>query len=91
MHLCVCVVLFLRAQANLVPASQTGWGAGPSPVLDGNGWPLYLKPAQLLGKLMMRNVQYHAPSGMSLCSGCVCWCVCACMLVCVCVREGGET
>lgn len=40
------------------------WGKGPAPVLDADGWPASLQPAQTLGKLMLRDVQYHAPAGV---------------------------
>ena len=51
-------------QSQLVPPGLVGWGKGPAPVLDSDGWPRRLQPAQRLGKLLMRNVQYHAPAGI---------------------------
>ncbi|EKX35128.1 hypothetical protein GUITHDRAFT_80080, partial [Guillardia theta CCMP2712] len=39
------------------------WDTGEPIYVDGKGWPVRLGPRQALGKLLMRNVLQHAPTG----------------------------
>ena len=54
----------LALQRQLVSDDLGGWGRGPAVQVDAAGWPAALAPTQRLGKLMLRNVQYHAPAGV---------------------------
>lgn len=49
--------------SQLVSADDARWGFGPEVALDDDGWPTKLQPGQRLTKLLMRNVEYHAPHG----------------------------
>ena len=60
----LCLVVVLAVQRDLVPDSMSRWGHGPPVQVDAHGWPAVLSPTQRLGKLMLRNVQYHAPAGL---------------------------
>jgi hypothetical protein len=43
------------------------WGNGQPIHLRPDGYPAYLLPGQMLGKLMLRDVRFHAPAGKYIC------------------------
>jgi len=50
-----------------LPERETRWENGMEVHLRDDGYPAYLEPGQILGKLMLRDVQYHAPAGRYTC------------------------
>ena len=53
-------------QAGLLPGNGP-WGNGMPIHLRSDGYPAYLLPGQVLLKLMLRDVQRHAPAGRYVC------------------------
>lgn len=51
----------------LLPRRETSWGNGMQIHLRDDGYPAFLAPGQMLVKLMLRDVQYHAPAGRYTC------------------------